>query len=123
MTKSQRRKLGKKSNAIGELGEIIAQDLLPSAVPARPNQTGWDFVTLDNKRVEVKCSVFSTKKQGWKFSLSYMQVVNADLVLLIALNQFGKRYCHWLIPLDEIPAKELQIGDLNLSNFEQWRVT
>ena len=122
MTKSQRRKYGKRINATGELGEIIAQDLLPSAVPANPGQAGYDFISLNNKRIEVKCSVFSTKKQGWSFHLSYMQVMNADLVLLIALNEFGNRYCHWLIPLDQIPGKHLQIGDLNLNDFEQWRI-
>lgn len=104
----------------GELGERLAQQLMPGAV-LEPT-TGWDMIGINNERIEVKCSRYSKKYEGWSFKLSYMQIMNSTHVLLLALDLNGLLCSYWWIPTEEIPTDKIQIDEFNLADYSKWLV-
>lgn len=123
MTKAKRRQLGKKRNAVGEMGELLFEKLCPSAIRALPNTEGYDYRSIDGKFIEIKTSRFDPLTQGWRFTLSERQCYIADYVVCLALNEFGGLFKWWVIPVDEIPARSLGLNEFNLRLFSKWEVS
>lgn len=108
------------TNQIGALGESLATTLMPSAT-LQPS-TGFDLVGLNGDKIEVKTSRYSEKRNGWRFRLSYQQVILCDHVLLLALDPKGLLSCYWLIPGDELRHKEIVINGFNLADWAKYLV-
>lgn len=123
MSKKQRNKQrGEIANSVGELGQLIAEKILPSAMVARPGQRGFDMVTLDGTLIEIKCSRFLKEKQRWEWQPSIPQFLMSDYFLFIALNEFGKLYKAWLYPVDKMETNHPIISDVNLDDYKQYEV-
>ncbi len=119
MTNKER---GRKNNAIGELGELIAEKLIPSGIWAKPKNQGFDLWALNGARIEVKTSTFNKKVQRWQWKPSYSQIMTADYFLFLALDQFGGLFKAFLVPITELDSNEPMLSEVNLEECKQWEV-
>lgn len=105
---------------IGDLGEKLSRELMPSA--SYVDRPSWDLLGLDGSRIECKCSSYLPDLEGWRFKLSYDQVINSTHVLLLGLSPAGKLASYWFIPTDEINSREIEISEVNLADFAKFLV-